>query len=247
MTPMIGIVLAAGGGTRLRPLTDDLPKTLLEVDGARSILELALANLSAVGVGEAVIVVGHAAHTVEERLPDFAARYGLRLSTIVNDRYDVWNNAYSLWLARDVFKESALLVNGDTVHPVEVERRLLDARGSAPVVLALDDAKTLAEEEMKVVLDADGRLDRINKAIDPALASGEYIGVTLIEPEAADRLAEALQATYERDTTLYYEDGYQQYADWGETIRTAPIGVSNWVEVDNHEDLARAREIACRY
>ena len=244
---MIGIVLAAGGGTRLRPLTDDLPKTLLEVDGARSILELALANLSEVGLTEAVVVVGHAATAIDERLSDFESRYGMRLSTIVNDRYDVWNNAYSLWLARDVFSEAALLVNGDTVHPADVERRLLEARGAAPIVLALDDAKDLGEEEMKVVLDADGRLERINKAIDPAAANGEYIGVTLIEPEAAERLSEALQATYERDTALYYEDGYQQYADWGETVRTAAIGVSNWVEVDNHADLERAREIACRY
>jgi choline kinase len=244
---MIGIVLAAGGGTRLRPLTDDLPKTLLEVDGSRSILELAVANLSAVGLTEAVIVVGHAAAAVDKRLADFESRYGMRLDTIVNDRYDVWNNAYSLWLARDAFKESALLVNGDTVHPVAVEQRLLDARGAAGVILALDDAKELAEEEMKVVLDADGRLERINKALDPATADGEYIGVTLIEPEAADRLAEALQATYERDTTLYYEDGFQQFADWGETVRTAPIGVRNWVEVDNHDDLAMAREIACHY
>ena len=244
---MIGIVLAAGGGTRLRPLTDALPKTLLPVDGDRSIFEIALANLSTVGLTDIAVVVGHAAEALHERVPEFELRYGVRLDLIFNDKYDVWNNAYSLWLARDAFKESALLVNGDTVHPVAVEQRLLEARGAAPVLLALDDQKSLAEEEMKVILDGDGRLQRINKAIDPASASGEYIGVTLIEPEAADRLSEALQAVFDRDTTLYYEDGYQQYADWGETVRTTPIGVSNWVEVDNHDDLARAREIACRY
>mgnify|MGYP006160135043 CR=1 FL=1 len=56
----------------------------------------------------------------------------------------------------------------------------------------------------------------------------------------------ALQAVYERDTTLYYEDGYQQYADWGETIRTAAIGLTNWVEVDTHADLARTSPDATR-
>ena len=243
---MIGIVLAAGGGTRLRPLTDDLPKTLLTVDGSRSILELALANLAEVGLTDAVVVVGHAADAVHQRIPEFEGRYGMHIEALHNDRYDVWNNAYSLWLAREAFKESALLVNGDTVHPPAVEQRLLEARGEAPIVLALDDQKTLAEEEMKVVLGQDGRLERINKAVDPLEADGEYIGVTLIEPEAADQLSAALQAVFERDTTLYYEDGYQQYADWGETIRTARIGISNWIEVDTHEDLARAREIACR-
>ncbi|MPZ71932.1 MAG: NTP transferase domain-containing protein [Nitriliruptorales bacterium] len=244
---MIGIVLAAGVGARLRPLTDALPKSLLEVDGSRSILELALANFRDVGLTEATIVVGHAAAQIHDRASSLERRYGLRLNLVHNDRHDVWNNAYSLWLARDAFKESALLVNGDTVHPAAVEHGLLEARGAAPILLALDDRKTLAEEEMKVVLGPDGCLVRINKALQPREADGEYIGVTLIEPEAADRLSEALRSVFERDTTLYYEDAYQQYADWGETIRTTTIGPYEWVEVDNHADLERAREIACRY
>ena len=242
---MIGIVLAAGGGTRLRPLTDALPKTLLSVDGDKSILELAVANLAEVGLTDVAVVTGHAEQAIQDIAPSLEQRYGVSIDLVFNDKYDVWNNAYSLWLARDAFKDSAILVNGDTVHPVTVEERLLEARGAAPIILAMDDVKQLAEEEMKVILDDDGRLVRINKAIDPPTANGEYIGVTLIEPEAADRLSEALQAVFERDTTLYYEDGYQQYADWGETIRTAAIGKVDWVEVDNHDDLARARAI-CR-
>jgi choline kinase len=111
----------------------------------------------------------------------------------------------------------------------------------------MDDVKSLAEEEMKIVLGPTGTMQRINKAIDPAEAAGEYIGVTRIAPGAADGLADALEATWRRDTTLYYEDGYQEYADRGGEVAVAPIGRQSWVEVDNHEDLARAREIACHY
>ena len=99
---------------------------------------------------------------------------------------------------------------------------------------------------MKVHLTAEGYLDRINKALDPATAQGEYIGVTLIEPHAADALADALEATFERDPQLYYEDGFQELADRGGKVRAAPIGDVEWVEVDDHADLARAREVACR-
>lgn len=244
---MLGLILAAGGGTRLRPLTDALPKTLLPVDGGRSILELALANLRSIGLSDVVVVTGHAAAAVEARVADLQRSYGVTLHTLFNERYADWNNAYSLWLARDAFAEGVMLVNGDTVHPVSVEERLLDSRGAAPVLLALDGDKPLAAEEMKVELDDSGRLRRINKALDPAEVDGEYIGVTLIEPEAGPALADALKATFERDTSLYYEDGFQRYADGGGTIRTTSIGRVDWVEVDDHRDLARARQVTCRF
>jgi hypothetical protein len=69
--------------------------------------------------------------------------------------------------------------------------------------------------------------------------------VTLIEPAAAEPLADALEATWRRDPGLYYEDGFQELADRGGHVGAAPIRAVDWVEVDDHADLARARAI-CR-
>ena len=113
-------------------------------------------------------------------------------------------------------------------------------------MIAVDDEKPLGHEEMKVLLDGDGLLRGLNKAHDPAEAAGEYIGLTLINPGAAEKLAEALEATWRRDPQLYYEDGFQEFADRGGRVGTAPIGTVEWVEVDDHADLQRAREVACR-
>jgi choline kinase len=247
---MIGLVLAAGWGRRLRPYTDTLPKALVPVDGDTTILDIGLANLAAVGLRDVAVVVGYRADAVEARRPALEDRHGVHLTLVYNDRAEEWNNCYSLWLARDHFAQGALLVNGDTVHPVDVERRLLAARevADAPgVLIALDDQKVLGEEEMKVTLDDDGRVQRITKLMDPSDANGEYIGATLIEAHAATALAEALEATWRRDPDLYYEDGYQTLVDTGGVVGVAPIGTQSWVEVDNHDDLARAREIACHY
>ncbi|GAA2717836.1 sugar phosphate nucleotidyltransferase [Micromonospora olivasterospora] len=243
---MIGMVLAAGAGRRLRPYTDTLPKALVPVDGDTTILDIALHNLAEVGLTEVVVVVGYAAEAVRERQDALEKRHGVRITLVHNDRAEEWNNAYSLWLAREHFARGVLLVNGDTVHPVSVEKTLLAERGPA-ILLAVDTIKVLAEEEMKATFDAAGQLTRITKLMDPAEAYGEYIGATLIEPQAADALADALEATWRRDPNLYYEDGYQEFADRGGEVRAAPIGDVSWVEVDNHADLARAREIACRY
>jgi choline kinase len=245
---MIGLVLAAGAGRRLRPYTDTLPKALVPVDGERTVLDLTLANFAEVGLTDAAIVVGYRKEAVHERQAALEAKYGVKLHLVENDKAEEWNNAYSLWCARDVIKEGVILANGDTVHPVSVEKTLLAAQGNGQrIILALDTVKRLADEEMKVVADPATGVRRITKLMEPSEATGEYIGVTLIEPVAAAELADALKATYERDPQLYYEDGYQELVNRGFQVDVAPIGEVTWVEIDNHDDLSRAREIACQY
>jgi choline kinase len=242
---VIGLVLAAGAGTRLGAETAKLPKTLLGVDGDRTILDVALGNFRHVGLDQAVVVTGHAHDRLVERVPALERRHGLSVELVYNPRALDWNNAYSLWCARHALAEGVLLANGDTVHPASVEETLLEARGPE-LLIAVDDSKPLGEEEMKVHVTADGFLDRIRKGLDPATAHGEYIGVSLIEPPAAARLADALEATWRRDPSLYYEDGFQEFADRGGRVGIAPIGEVEWVEVDDRRDLERAREVACR-
>jgi choline kinase len=253
------MVLAAGTGRRLRPDTDALPKTLLPVAGETTILDIGLRNLAAAGASEVVIVVGFAADQVADRVGALERKYDIAIDLVHNDRAEVWNNAYSLWLAREYFGQGVLLVNGDTVHPASVEKTLLAASaasagsdvgdGALPgraeppagraeplpgrgvplpgrgvplaargapllgrLIIAIDDIKLLADEEMKVVLDASGAMLRITKAMDPSQAHGEYMGVTLIEPSAAVGLADALEVTWRRDPGLYYEDGFAEFA-----------------------------------
>jgi choline kinase len=246
---LIGLVMAAGAGRRLRPDTDQLPKTLLPVAGESTILDIALRNLAAAGLSDVVVIVGYAASAIADRAPDLERRHGVALELVYNDRAEEWNNAYSLWLAREHFGRGVLMVNGDTVHPLSVEQKVLAARRpdlAADLILAVDTVKKLADEEMKVVTDDRGLLTKITKQMDPADAHGEYIGVSLIEPRAAIALADALESAWRRDPNLYYEDGFQVLADRGGAVAVEPIGAVEWVEVDNHEDLRRAREIAGR-
>ncbi|MFB7177271.1 sugar phosphate nucleotidyltransferase [Streptomyces sp. NPDC056257] len=250
---MIGLVLAAGAGRRLRPYTDTLPKALVPVgpegdEESLTVLDLTLGNFAEVGLTEVAIVVGYRKEAVYARREALEAKYGVKITLIDNDKAEEWNNAYSLWCARDVLKQGVILANGDTVHPVSVEKTLLAARGNGQkIILALDTVKNLADEEMKVVTAEGKGVQKITKLMEPSDATGEYIGVTLIEPEAAEQLAEALKTTFERDPDLYYEDGYQQLVNDGFTIDVAPIGDVKWVEIDNHDDLAKGRTIACQY
>jgi len=259
---VIGMVLAAGTGRRLRPHTEGRPKALLPVAGETTILDIALRNLAGAGLGDVVIVVGHAAGKVADLVPALERAHGISIDLVYNDRADEWNNAYSLWLAREYFGRGVMLVNGDTVHPPSIEMTLLTASASVRpaacrsgsrrepllgrLIIAVDDVKSLADDEMKVVLDDAGLLLRISKAMDPAQAHGEYMGVALIEPAAAVALADCLESAWRGDPSLHYEDGFAEFCDRGGAVLAAPVGTVDWVEVDDLDDLRRARQIAGR-
>ena len=243
---MIGIILAAGAGRRLRPYTDTLPKALVPLDDSRSVMDLTLKNFSEAGLTDVAIIIGYAADQVRDRKAALEDRYGVNIELVFNDKAEEWNNAYSLWCARDVLKAGAIIANGDTIHPVSVEE-LLKAQGDDSITLSLDNVKKLADEEMKVQLNDRGGVTLITKLMEPESAAGEYIGVARIPGGIAGDLADALKATFERDPNLYYEDGFQEMVNRGAHIATAPIGDIPWIEVDTLEDLERAREIVCHY
>ena len=128
--------------TAAPPLTETLPKTLLPLDDGRTILDLALANLRSVGIEDVVVVTGFAADRVEERAADLERRHGVRLELVFNERAEEWNNAYSLWLAREAFADGAAC-HGDT--------RTQGGRGAPPrgagpgVLLAIDGRRDRRE------------------------------------------------------------------------------------------------------
>jgi choline kinase len=253
---MIGLVLAAGTGRRLLPYTDHLPKTLVplgtpvdpsEPDDTLTPLDVILGNFAKVGVTDIAVVVGHAAEAVRERKRTLERRYGVSLELIHNEHALRWNNCYSLWCARQWFEgQDVLMANGDTVHPVSVEHVLMDAMADSdsPLLLAVDTSKVLGAEEMKVTVPDKRSVTRITKLMDPAEAYGEYIGVALLRAGVGPGLTAALEATWRRDPSLYYEDGFQEFIDRGNfTIDVAPIGDVPWVEIDDTADLARARAV----
>ncbi len=164
---MIGLVLAAGAGRRLRPYTDTLPKALVPVDGETTILDIALRNLAEVGLPRSRSSSGYAAEAVEERQAALEQKYGVRLTLVHNDKAEEWNNAYSLWLARDALRRGRAA--GQRRHRAPGLRREDPAgRPRARTSCSpLDNVKTLADEEMKVIFDADGRLTPDHQADGP--------------------------------------------------------------------------------
>ena len=229
MTVLPVVYLAAGEGRRLRPLTDAAPKALLDVGGV-SLAERSLSSLRGAGVDEVVAVTGHA----REALRPLGE---LITAERFNPHYAEHGNVYSLWCARDVVARGCYVVNCDVLFEDAIGRALVGTSGTA--VLCASDHGVDAES-MKVVA-RDGRLEALSK--DTAVRSHpEYIGLSRIDPADGPRLAEVLDR-FVRDGPLdvYYEDAIQELAA-GVAVGLVPVDGLAWIEIDDHEDLAQARD-----
>jgi choline kinase len=229
------IILAAGEGKRLYPLTLDRPKAMLEV-GGRTLIERALDSLSRAGIRdpEIIILAGHKSQKLKTAAPECLF--------IHNQLYDSTNNIYSLWLARkELAGEEFMLLNSDVLFAPELAQKILtDGRES---VLMVDDVNPLVEEEMRVMVDGEGRVTAIAKTIDAQRSAGEYIGLARFGAAFSQalfkRMDEMIQAG---KTNVWYENAIAEILGDQPIYLLSTQGLP-WIEIDTHEDLARAAEI----
>ena len=215
------------------PLTEDRPKCLLEV-GPRTMLEHQLQALRMCGVTSIEIVTGHGAERVEETC-DGLATY------VHNADYARTNSFDSLGCATIEFGPEGLLVlNSDVVFHPELLKRLLD--DPRENVLLADFDVAMGEEETKIVVDEQHRILQISKALDPAKAHAENLGIVRFGPAAARSIIK-LGADRDRDPgMLWVPDGIHHLRDEFEFYALGAEG-SPWIEVDYVHDLERAREV----
>ncbi len=222
------IYLAAGRGSRLGDLTADQPKALVEV-GGRPLADRAFEYLRDAGFDRIVVLTGHAAQAFD----------AYDVETVFNERWATENNITSLWQAREIVKGGCTIVNCDLLFEPELAQRLADTEGSAILV---DDELAVDEESMKAT-EIDGGLDRLHKSLPLDTSVGEYIGLTRIDPEDGPRLAEILEEFIAAgNTQVYYEDAIEALSN-ERKVRLERIGGTKWVEIDDHDDLARARDV----
>jgi len=236
------IVLSAGQGKRLLPLTESLPKCLLPL-GGRSLLEWQLRALAANGVDEAVVVVGFAADTVEAVLADIDLP-GMRVRTLFNPFYSIADNIGSCYVALPEMTGDFLILNGDTLFEPAVLATLL-ARATAPVNVTIDRKSQYDADDMKVCLDGGRRLRAIGKTLPPDSVDGESIGMLLFRGDGGRHLAAAIQAVLREPdgTRRWYLSAIDWLARSGDGVEAVSIEGHQWGEVDFPADAERARRL----
>ena len=233
------VILAAGRGARLAPLTDQRPKCLLPI-GGRAILDRQLDALTGAAITEVTIVTGPAAEAIEAHV---AGRPGIR--TVRNPRHSATDNLASCHVARDHFVgEASLLLNGDTLFEHTVLANLLAAR-PAPILIAIDRKPLYDADDMKIETTDTNQLRRIGK--DLAQPDGEAIGITLLRGEGSARFlrqVEARLAAPGGERALYTEALDALAAQ--DRIGVRATHGRHWIEIDTPQDLAAAEAMPWR-
>ena len=231
------IILAAGAGTRLRPLTLETPKCLLDV-GGKTILARQLERIAAAGISRAVIVTGYLADRVAAHLAAHAPPIPVTLAP--NPDFATTGNCMSVLAARrKIDADGIVLCDGDVVLTGDALSRLVATPAAS--ALLLDTETRLADEEMKALLDAQGCVRRLSKQLTPAECAGESIGIQKVSGPALSIFWATLEAMRDSgDTQGYYEGAFQRMISAGVAFRTVPIGHQEWTEIDDLADLEEA-------
>lgn len=236
---MRAIILAAGSSQRLRPLTNEVPKTLLMLKD-RTILQHIVEGCLRSGIREIFIVTGHGHERVRAECENLRIRHAdCSFFQIHCPEYLKMGNVYSLYVARALFSDPFVLINSDLVFGHDILASLLAC--PADHALVIDDCKQLGLEEMKVTI-ANGLITGISKELDPKKAHGEYIGMLKFSPSIRGPLERALAYFVENAPNKYYEDALSHMIQEGCALHPLSSGNLPAMEIDTFEDLALAKK-----
>ena len=240
---MKAIILSAGQGRRLMPLTSNMPKCCLPLHGI-SILEWQLRQIAQCDIDEIVVVTGF-----EHEMVDSIVNHvkGIKVRTLHNPMFAHTDNLGTCWEARTEMENPFVLMNGDTLFEAAILQRLLACETGYQVTLASDTKPHFDLDDMKIISDGD-RLLKVSKQLDISLVDGESIGLMVFNQAGADAFTEKLEEMMDKENALklWYLSAIDQLASQGIAGICSIAGLS-WCEVDDAADFKAAADVVIQW
>ncbi|MBP04401.1 MAG: hypothetical protein CMA72_06415 [Euryarchaeota archaeon] len=237
------IILAAGMSSRLGELTVQLPKSCLPIDGRITMLERNLQILEQCGFESAVVVTGHAGSVIEDFVKHRVS--SMHIETLSNNEFATMNNIYTCYLVRDILDDSTLIMNSDLVVSKRIIQLAVDRmKVSEKSFMMVDDHNQVDEESMKVYVNTNGIVTRVNKSLDIEESAGEYIGILrLSKTDIVEFVKSTEDILRNGGTDMYYEDAIDRATGKLAVYCVSTDGVL-WTEIDTLSDYNAAIQIA---
>ena len=234
---MIVIILAAGMGQRLRPLTEYKPKLLLKING-KTLLERFISAFSENNIFEFIFVVGHYKEKVDEALISLQKKYNINVKIVKNEKYDVTNTSCSTYLVTKNIKESFILINGDNVLDPNIVKKIINTENTGMVI---DNYKELNEESFKITIN-NGKIENIGKELNIETSNGEFIGVSKVVKRDIEEFNKILCNLIKENPQNYYDFAYKNLSKITKIDFVYTHGLK-WTEIDDYYDWEKAKEI----
>lgn len=236
---MKAIILSAGQGRRLLPLTATSPKCLLNI-GGRAVLEWQVKTLAGAGIDDIVVVTGYGGDKIRELINTHLAQFGAR--TLYNPDYARSDNLVSCWTARNEMNGNFLLLNGDTLFEPAVIGTLFNSP-RFPITVTVSSKEKYDSDDMKVTIEVD-RLIRIGKKLPADRVSAESIGLIYFRDQGPEIFRNALEQSLENPESRgkWYLSVVDKIAA-GQPVMTCSITGLKWCEIDYPKDLKPAESM----
>ncbi|MCR4368899.1 MAG: phosphocholine cytidylyltransferase family protein [archaeon] len=234
---MKAIILSAGRGTRMMPLTKNTPKCLLQLENGSSVLETQLDAIEKSGkVDEVILVLGYLAEQVEAKIAHYKNR--LKIKVVYNPFYDSANNLMSLWCAHFEMDSDFVIINGDDIFHESVLNGLLTNKGEG-IFVTIDKLPSYTEDDMKVKMEGK-KIVFINKKIPQKEANGESVGMILVRGKKnIDGCAWAILRLVRQPESkgIFWLEAFNEMARNNFALTPFEISQDDWCEIDFHADL----------
>lgn len=237
--PRRAIILSAGQGRRLLPMTEIIPKCALRISG-QAIIEWQIDMLLDAGIPAVTAVLGHGADHVKQLL---AKRYDeARVQTLFNPFFRITDNLASCWIAREAMEDDFILLNGDTLFEPRVLECLLQSP-KMPITLAVDHKAAYDNDDMKVHLRGT-RLLRVGKSLPATMANAESIGMLYFRERGPEYFRVAVENALRRPEALqqWYLSVIDRLAD-EQIVGSCSIAGLRWAELDFPSDLPHVEAV----
>lgn len=233
------VILAAGIGSRLFPLTKDRPKCLVDF-GNQTILKFQLERLQACGFKKVVIGIGGFAAQVEEYVNQLKLK-DLEVILDYNPFYYCSNNLISLWMLRSHLDEDFVLLNGDIAFDTKMLKTL--ASKTDLISLGFRPQDDFDDDDMKIVL-KDSKVIEVSKEIARDRANGESLGMLRFSKEGAQILRKTLEELVRDKDYInrFYLTAIQRIIDSKVPVTGADLSPANWYELDFPADFEVLKE-----
>ncbi len=246
---MNAIIIAGGKSTRIRPLSNEIPKTMVEVYG-KSILERQIEVFQSCGISDITAVTGY--HSEKINLPN--------INCIKNEEYKTTNVNEGLFCAKAKLNDSVIITYGDIIFEYEVLEQILNFKGDIGVVVDLDWEKQYTGKFGRPISEADNvimnkkQILKISKNLTKKddLILAESIGIFKLSKSGAkilldryNHLKKSHKGKFHSASSFkdaFFMDMIQDLIDTNVIIEPIPIN-GRWCEIDTQLDLERAKEI----